>query len=297
MHRLIVWLKDSSNRLWVKPAVGSVLALVFALLAALGNRFIPAGSLPEIERATLDGLLGVIASSMLAVTTFSLSIMVAAFASASSGATPRATELLIGDEGSQTAIASFISAFIYSIVAQTALGLGYYGPTGRFILFVSTLAVLAYLVVTLIKWVHTLASLGRMGNTIDKIERATLAAMQRYRQSPTMGAVLASPAGAQLAPSAQLVAADGVGYVRSIDMASLQHLADKHKLPLHILVRPGAHVMPGTPLVWFAADRAAADAVRHAVVLGHARSFDQDPRFGGDARDCTGVGQQWRQRK
>ena len=38
--------------------------------------------------------------------------------------------------------------------------------------------------------------------------------------------------------------------------------------------------MPGIALAWFAADRAAADAVRHAVVLGHARSFDQDPRFG-----------------
>lgn len=76
---------------------------------------------------------------MLAVTTFSLSIMVAAFASASSSGTPRAYQLMMSDDNTRLAISSFISAFIYAVIAKIALGLGYYGPAGRFVLFISTI--------------------------------------------------------------------------------------------------------------------------------------------------------------
>ena len=66
------------------------------------------------------GLLTVIASELLAVTTFSLSIMVAALPCGDRGI-PRASAL--GRRpGCHTAIASFLSAFIYSIIAKSALG-------------------------------------------------------------------------------------------------------------------------------------------------------------------------------
>ena len=139
VYRALIWLKSPDNRLWVKPAVGSVVAVLIAMVAAVGNRLIPAGLLPDIERSTLDNLLGVIASSMLGVATFSLSIMVAAFSSAAAGASPRAIQLVAGDADTQNAITTFISAFIYAIIANTALGLGLYGSTGRFILFVCTM--------------------------------------------------------------------------------------------------------------------------------------------------------------
>ena len=86
---------DRRSRLWVTPAINSVLAVALALAAAGVPALFPSLDLPHIERATLSSLLTVIASSMLAVTTFSLSIMVSAFAAAANGATPRATELLM----------------------------------------------------------------------------------------------------------------------------------------------------------------------------------------------------------
>ena len=156
VYRALIWLKSPDNRLWVKPALGSVVAVLIAMAAAVGNRLIPTGLLPDIERSTLDNLLGVIASSMLGVATFSLSIMVAAFSSAAAGASPRAIQLVAGDTDTQNAITTFISAFIYAIIANTALGLGLYGGTGRFILFVCTMGVLLYLIVTLIRWVKLL---------------------------------------------------------------------------------------------------------------------------------------------
>ncbi len=277
MYRLILWIRDSENQLWVKPAIGSLVAVLFALLAAAGNQFIPVGRLPVIEPETLDSLLGVIASSMLAVTTFSLAIMVSAFASAAEGATPRATALVIGDTDTHTAIASFISAFIYSIIAKTAVGLGYYGPNGRFILFLSTLLVLGYLIWTLVRWVKTLSRLGRMDNTISKITVAASAAMRRHRLSPRMGALASVPPPLGATP----IRATRVAYLQHIDMEALQRLATESDGRLHILVRPGALTHPGTVLAMAdCAQPLSDDHVREAFVFGDGRSFDQDPRFG-----------------
>jgi uncharacterized membrane protein len=263
--------------LWVRPALGGVVAVLIALLAALGNRTVPPHLLPDMNPDTVDGLLRVIASSMLAVTTFSLSIMVAAFATAAGTASPRATELVASDEDTHTAIAAFISAFIYSIVALTALGLGLYGPSGRFILFVATILVLTYLIVTLVRWVKTLSKLGRMSNTLEKIERAATRAMAAYRQCPTMRARRA-PADCQ---GMRALMAPTVTYIRHIDMQALQDRAHDAGVTLHLRCRPGTLVHPGTVLLYVEGDQAVdMDKLLDAFVLGHRRSYDQDPRFG-----------------
>ena len=63
--------------------------------------------------------------------------------------------------GSRVQVGGPTGAFIpviYAIIANTALGLGLYGSTGRFILFVCTMGVLLYLIVTLVRWVKTLSA-------------------------------------------------------------------------------------------------------------------------------------------
>lgn len=290
MFRLLQWLRRPKNSLWVKPTLGCLLAVVVALVSAVGNRLLPPGLLPTIEAATLDDLLGVIASSMLAVSTFSLSIMVAAFATAASSATSRATELVMGDQSTQTAITSFLASFLYSIVAKTALGLGYYGETGRFLLFLATIGVLVFLVATLLIWVRTMSSLGLIGNTLEKIEGAAGQAMLAYRADPGLGAtVLAS------APPADLtVTAGEVGYLQAYDVAGLQGLAEEHHLHLHLCQRPGRFVLADTPVIELRhssdpsaprdarrdGDDTLQQALRDAVLIGASRSFRQDPRFG-----------------
>ena len=65
----------------------------------------PEGIAAQIGASAVGNILGILASSMLAVTTFSLSTMVAAYAAASSSATPRAATLLIEDAAAQRALA------------------------------------------------------------------------------------------------------------------------------------------------------------------------------------------------
>ncbi len=276
-YRILLWLRDRRNLVWTTPAAASVIAVAMAFSAAAGNVWLPPELLPNIKAETLESLLGVLATSMLSVTTFSLAVMVSAFAAAASGTTPRALELVMGDDSTRLAIASFIAAFIYSIIAKTALGLSYYGQNGRFILFLSTVLVLAYLIITLILWVKTLTRLGRLENTLEKIEDATQVALDAFRHSPTMRAH-ASP---DPLPPGNEVRASEVGYLTHIDMVSLQELAEHAGTHFHVRVRPGSLISPGACLASSeSADPELLEKIAEAFLIGGERSYDQDPRFG-----------------
>lgn len=276
-YRLLLWLRDRRNLVWTTPAAASVIAIVMAFGAAAGNVWLPPEFLPNIKAETLESLLGVLATSMLTVTTFSLAVMVSAFAAAASGTTPRALELVMGDDITRLAIASFIAAFIYSIIARTAIGLSVYGQNGRFILFLCTALVLLYLIVILILWVKALTRLGRLDNTLEKIEAATKAALDAYRESATMGAH-SSP---DPLPPGHDVVAETVGYLTHVDMQSLQELAEEAGTRIHVRIRPGSLVSPGTCLALSeSADAELRKKTAEAFVLGSERSYDQDPRFG-----------------
>ncbi len=74
-----------------------------------------------------------------------------------------------------------------------ALSTSYYTEQGRTILFVSTLVVVAIVVVTLLRWISHLSTFGRMADVIDRVENAAGDALEMYAHSPTMGARPARP--------------------------------------------------------------------------------------------------------
>lgn len=287
-YRLLVYLRKPSNALWVMPTVGALLAVLIAMAASWVNVFVPPSFLPDVDLDTLESLLDVIASSMLAVSTFSLSIMVSAFASASNSATPRATEVVMGDDNTRMAIASFISAFIYAIIAKIALGLGYYGQNGRFALFIATIFVLIYLIVTLIRWVHTLSQLGRLENTLDKIHKASEAPLYNFRVQPNLGAAWSG----QLDQQAYQVKINHSGFLTHIDMAGLQRRAEENNWYVHIAVRPGDLIMPDTVVAYAnlqpehyaqleqEENQLKVHELAHCFVLDSARTYAQDPGWG-----------------
>ncbi|MGC7560369.1 DUF2254 domain-containing protein [Pasteurella sp. PK-2025] len=277
MYQWILALKKPSNQLWVTATSWAVVTAIFVFSLRLGARTIEVGTLPNIQQDTLESLLNVIASSMLAVSTFSLSIMVSAFASASSGATPRATDLVMGDSTTRTAITSFICAFIYAIIAKTALGMAFYEQNGRFILFISTIAVLLYLIITLIRWVYTLSQLGRLGNTLEKIEQVTDKALQQYRTYPQMKAV----SDHLLTDQAKNITAKKSGYLTHIDMQTLQNKMENMDGYMHIYVRPGELISPDTAIC--AVESQAEldeEVIRQCFVLSKVRTYEQDPNWG-----------------
>ena len=206
-----------TKSLWFRASLFSLLGIATALIAIFFKGFVPASLPTQIGADAVDKILGIIASSMLAVTTFSLSTMVSAYSAASSGVTPRATTLVMEDSTTQNALATFIGSFLFSLVGIIALSTGAYGAQGRVVLFTVTIGVVILIVYTLLRWIDHLSKLGRVGETIDRVERATLEAIQSRMKWPFLGAA-EYPAELGRPTSTPVVVRPETGYVRHIDV-------------------------------------------------------------------------------
>lgn len=148
---------------------------------------IPESVSVKVGAEAVDNILNILASSMLAVTTFSLSIMVTAYGSATTNVTPRATRLVVEDVTTQNVLATFIGSFLFSLVGIIALSMGAYGERGRVILFIVTLVVIALILITLLRWIQHLTSLGRVGETTAKVEQAAIETFIARARNPCLG--------------------------------------------------------------------------------------------------------------
>lgn len=158
-------LKQTFKKLWFRATLFAIVAIITALLSILFKSMIPESVSVKVGAEAVDNILNILASSMLAVTTFSLSIMVTAYGSATTNVTPRATRLVVEDVTTQNVLATFIGSFLFSLVGIIALNMGAYGERGRVILFIVTLVVIALILITLLRWIQHLTSLGRVGET------------------------------------------------------------------------------------------------------------------------------------
>lgn len=267
-----------TRRLWFRSALYGLLAVATALIGAFAKFLIPTGLATQIGAAAVGNILGILASSMLAVTTFSLSTMVSAYSAASNNATPRASTLLIEDSGSQQALATFIGAFLFSIVGLIALSTGVYGDSGRLILFAATILVIVMIVVTLLRWIDHLSRLGRVTETIDRAEHATKTAMQSLAAAPRLHAM---PYG-ELPDHSTAVYSQHIGYVTYIDVAQLQRLAEEQDLHVWAEVTAGGFVVPQRVVCRLSreVETEVAQRIANAFVMEDMRNFDQDPLFG-----------------
>lgn len=266
------------RRLWLRVSIFSIAAIVTALLGVFLPPYLPDDLPTTIGPDAIDGILEILASSMLAVTTFSLATMVTAYGAATSNATPRATRLMIDDSTTQNALGTFIGSFLFSLVAIIALSTHVYGEAGRLILFIATLAVILLIVVTLLRWIDYLARLGRVGETIDRVDQAARRALDERAANVFLGGgALNDWRSAVLATSTPLFPGR-IGYVQHIDMPSLERCAADAGGRVYVLALPGAFVDPGRPIAHL--DGVEPEAALPAFTIGDERSFDQDPRFG-----------------
>nr|WP_272909530.1 DUF2254 domain-containing protein [Achromobacter pulmonis] len=286
--------------MWVRATLIGALGILAAMAATLAERYLPWDLPGSISAEAVDSILSIIASSMLAVTTFSLSIMTSAFGAATNTVTPRATVLLIQDGITQNVLSTFIGSFLFSMVALVVLKTGAYGPRGRLVLFVVTVGIIVLIVIALLRWINHLMLLGRVGETTDRVERATRAAIEARLDEPFLGGRELRGAGRAAPQGAEAVRAGTTGYVQFIDMAALQDEGERAGRPLHVPAIPGTFVYPDTVLAWLGAPDAAtgtetrteaqsdpeadaaarAERIRQAFSVGTRRSYDQDPRFG-----------------
>lgn len=280
------WLfRQLSRELWFRATIFAALGFVAAMAGVFAERYMAWEPPTRVTPQTVERILDILASSMLAVTTFSLNVMVTAYGSATSNVTPRATKLLRQDSTTQNALGAFIGAFLFSLVGIVSLGTELYGDRGRLVLFVVTLAVIAFVITAMLRWIDHLSGLGRVGETARIVEDAAREALIDRARAPTLGARPYDPS-QPISPRAAPVTTERIGYVQHVDLGALSGIAERDKCAVYIAEPPGGFVFTAEPLALVLTDSGEAPsgetttAIERAFTIADHRSFDQDPRFG-----------------
>lgn len=274
MNRWLFLLRRLGRKLWLRASAYALLGIAAALTAAVAGRWAPPDFAERFGGESVESVLTILASSMLAVATFSLGAMVTAYTAVSQAASPRVAELVTGDDSTQKSLATFVGAFLFAIVGVTALNAHYYGQGGRAIVFAATLAVVALVAYRLLAWVSRLSSLARLGHMIELVEDQTRQAMQLRLKAPCLGG-----RSGHVEAGVEVLSAES-GYVQNVDGDHLQGEADDLDCDIEILAPPGTLVMRGQPIARMSRPVRDDGGVRAAFAIGAARSFEQDPRFG-----------------
>lgn len=277
-------LRELMRQVWVRVAAFAILGALTAVAGFALKGFIPDDLPAKIGADAIEAILQILASSMLAVTTFSLSILTAAYASAGTTATPRAVHLLVSDSVSQTVLATFIGAFLFSLVSIILLKTGVYGEAGRLVLFAVTILVVAVVVLSLLRWIDQLGRLGRVGDTLTRVEKAAYDSLQQRLKAPWLGG---NPLTGAPPPTTEPLFAEDVGYLQHCDTARLSKLADDAEIQIYLSAAPGDFLHPAEPVMHIRPSPADPDELARlrddlvaCLTIGARRDFDQDPRFG-----------------
>lgn len=280
LSRLKFHFQDLQKKLWIKPFGNAVLAIIAVYIAHIADSLPLSDKVPDIDTETVEKLLTVISASMLGVATFAVASMVSAYSSAGGSASPRAFNLIISDGLSQTALSTFIGAFIFSIVGIIAIKVGYFAIAGRFAIFIFTIAIFAWVIFTFVRWVDNIARLGRLGNTIDKVDVATRNALEHWNPSaPLEGQPIYE------IPDGDVdLYSEKIGYIQHIDTGRLERWAKEKNAILYVRSLPGAYVHPERIIltIKFLANHTgeSLNELIKSFVVSERRSFYSDPRFG-----------------
>ena len=273
-------LRDLSRQTATRVGLYSGLAILSASLSPQISAFLPA-DLSDLmsEESTVD-LLAILINSMLSVTIFSLSVMVAAHQFAASQATPRSHRLLREDGRTQRVLATFLGAFVFALTSRIAVDLGAYNSEDYVVLYGITILVTLAVVVALIRWVQRLSALGSIEKTTSRVEEAAREAVEIMMDRPRLGCrALPEDAGPGCDTEGEVVESSTFGYVRHIDVEGLsQKMGDRGEVD--ILIFPGQWVEPGVPVFRVRNIEGSCEDLLDRLVIGDLRSFDQDPIFG-----------------
>ncbi|MGB8622026.1 MAG: DUF2254 domain-containing protein [Paracoccaceae bacterium] len=268
-----------SRELWLRVTLIAFLAVLAAAMAGLLEPYIPHSLEARFGEEAVMPLLNILATSMLAVTTFSLSVMVTAHMQAASQVTPRSHRLLLEDSTTQTVLATFLGAFIFALVSIILFRAGVYGARASVVVFFFTVAVVTLVVLAILRWIEHLSRLGSMDETIRLVEARARKTLDMRRAAPSLGARPLTE-GVHVPGDAAPISAHRGGYVQFIDMPGLTETAEAHEAEIFLVATPGSFVVQGEPLARAtAADDALADAMRAAFYISDLRTFDQDAGF------------------
>jgi uncharacterized membrane protein len=280
LQTVIRVLAQISRRIYVRVILFALLDLVALALALALGPYIPLQIGGIVGANAVDTILELLASSMLAVTTFSLTIMTAAFATAASNWTPRSHLVLREDTVTHSVLATFLGSYLFALIAIILRAAELFDDRGIVVLFFVTLLVVAAIVVSIIRWIIHLEGLGSLPATARALETEAADAMRRSAENPCHGGH--AWRGGDIPRDAICLRAKRHGYVQQVFEGALQAWADKREAEIRVPVSVGQYVHHGDALAWISGveELDETTVLREALPIRDVRSFEQDPIFG-----------------
>jgi len=282
-HFLSTWamtLLRLSRRLWLRVSLFALLAVLAAAVSILLEDHIPAALKDRFTTESVMPILSILASGMLAVSTFSLNVMVTAHNAAAQQTTPRVHRILLADTTTHTALAVFIGAFVYALSSIILIKSNVY-PEGSSVLVLGfTVAVVVLVLLALLRWIHHLSDLGSMDATLEATEAAARACLIRARRLPSLGAAVMTQETAIPAQASPLTA-PATGYVQFIDMPGISERLKSDQTRVYLYARPGDYVIEDQTIGHaIGLDDDGIKAIARHLTIGRHRTFEQDASYG-----------------
>ena len=280
---------------WFLPGITAAAfgGLAFVLLAV--DRAAGTGGVDFLFSGTASAartILSTIAASVITVAGLSLSITIVALQLVSAQFSPRSTRELLGDRLNQFAAGTFLGVFLYCLLVLRDVR----DETESFVGFVPSLSVTAAIALgvfglgMLLLFIHHMAQSIKLPHIASRIGRDTLAAIDALYPEPygppegRPGDEAADGWEAELG-RATPVYPNRPGYVQHVQLEELVERLDRPGSRIHVLVRPGDFVTPGTALVDLRpgldpGEDGLASGVRAAITVDDERDVSHDVAFG-----------------
>ncbi len=268
------------RKLWLRVTFYALASLIAAGLGSIADIYLTETLGGIIKPSAVMPVLTILASSMLAVSTFSLNVMVSAHRAAATAATPRVHRLLLEDTTTQAVLATFVGAFVFALASIVLFQAGVYRDSAAIVVMGVTVGVVVLVIVAILRWIEHLSTLGSLDDSLREVVKITDRGLQRFARRPAFGAVPMTSD--TIIPSVvQAVPARESGYVQLLDVGGLQDCLDSSGA-VYVMRRPGKHVLKGQPLAYVSGEVSdeAIDQLARKFIIGDRRSFEQDPIFG-----------------
>ena len=315
--RLIASWDDVRSSYWFIPTLMAIGAVVLSFVATDADARVGDGWIGEISWLYAnkpDGartLLSTVAGSMIGVAGVTFSITIASVVYASGQYGPRLLANFMRDRGNQVTLGTFIATFLYCLLVLRTIRAadepadGAEALVGAFVPHIAILVGLGLAVASiavLIFFIHHIPDSILVSNVIAGIGRQLVGRIAVLFPEPIgtpgpVGRMDAAEPTPDYGPTAEItvadvpdgfldravrVAADGTGYLESVDTEAIFQAAVDEDLLIRLRYRPGDFVTEGEALalVWppDAGDDVAA-TIRRSFVWGRSRSQFQDNRF------------------
>ena len=271
-----------SRRIYVRVILYAVLNLLALAGAALLAPYIPDGFGDHVGAESVNKILEILASSMLSVSIFSLTIMTSAFFLAAGQWSPRSYLVLREDTVTHSVLASFVGSFLFALIAIILLEANAFDEKGIVVLFGVSALVAVLIVYNMIRWIVHLEGLGSLPMTLDALEIEAVKALGTAVARPCNGGLPASewdPGGVE----PLVLKAGRDGYLQQVFEDALQSWATAHDARILVAIRVGDHVLRDMPVAYIAGVEsltpAAETQLHEALPVRDLRSFTQDPVY------------------